>query len=306
MLRSLYCCLLRLHPHGFRQRFAEEMLSIFDQAERKKAALSLIADGFLSLVRQWILRPEFWHDPSPALAQQTASDGIPTFYTLDPFRPRMAAVIHGLVLSAAIFCMTCFAIRYSWIHLLHIRIPEVEFESPRTIQPGYGSVTNPSFENPAPEHPAGQRRVVPAAELRSLLQPSLETILGAMAQQSGVIQSVTAPDSSEARKVSRFSSRILRAPAETSPQLSVYEGTYVVESTDRVTILITAENGHLAMSVAGQPGRALSRVSDTKFAVQGAGDCWIEFVRKSRTGRDAAISQLQLFVNGQQFVAQRQ
>jgi len=39
MLRPLYRCLLRLHPPGFRKRFAEEMLSIFDQATECQAAV---------------------------------------------------------------------------------------------------------------------------------------------------------------------------------------------------------------------------------------------------------------------------
>jgi hypothetical protein len=125
MLRPLYCCVLRLHPPGFRQRFTEEMLSIFDHAGGETAAFRLLLDGLLSLARQWALRPEFWHDLSPARPQQPAPDGIPSFYTLDPFRPRIPAVIHALVLSTTVFCLTCFAIKYSWIHVLHVRIPEV-------------------------------------------------------------------------------------------------------------------------------------------------------------------------------------
>lgn len=147
MLRSLYRWLLRLHPPGFRRRFGDEMLLIFDQAVGKAAALKLLGDGMLSLARQWGLRSEFWHGISPAPTPQPASDGIPSFAILDPFRPRTAAVIHGLVLSTAVFCLTCFAIRYSWIHVLHVHIPEVQFESP--------SVMEPSTNAPAmPEEPA--------------------------------------------------------------------------------------------------------------------------------------------------------
>jgi hypothetical protein len=52
MLRPLYRCLLRLHPPGFRRRFGDEMLSIFDQAAGKAAAFKLLADGLLSLAQQ--------------------------------------------------------------------------------------------------------------------------------------------------------------------------------------------------------------------------------------------------------------
>lgn len=303
MLRSLYRCLLRLHPPGFRRRFGEEMLSIFDQGERGWVALSLLADGFMSLARQWALRPAFWHEISPATTPQTASDGTPSFYTLDPFRPRTAAVVNGLVLSLAIFCVTCFAIKYSWIHVLHIHIPEVEFESPQTIQASYANVTNSSFESFAPARPAGRRGAVPPAELRSLPQPSLDMILGANTPQSGVIQSVTAPDS-EAGKVSNLSGRILRIPAPPQSQLSAYEGSYVVESPTIMTISITAEDGHLMMSVAGRPRCALAPVSETKFVVTGT-DVWVEFVRDEHNTDGNRTLQLRVFLEGQLFIARR-
>ena len=135
MLRFLYQGLLRLHPPAFRKRFAEEMQSIFDQVTERLARARLLADGFLSLLRQWSLRPEFWHQFASG-GEHAASDGIPSFYTLDPFRPRAAAVVHGVILTVAIFCLTCFAIRYSWIHVLHVRIPEVQFESSSSSVPG--------------------------------------------------------------------------------------------------------------------------------------------------------------------------
>jgi hypothetical protein len=146
MLRPLYRCVLRLHPPGFRKRFAGEMLSIFDHTPEKPAAARLLADGLLSLLRQWTLRPESWHEISPA--RQPARDGVPTFHTLDPFRPRAGAVIHGLVLSTAVFGLTCFAIRYSWIHILHVRIREVQADSARSFQSESGPGADARFEKP--------------------------------------------------------------------------------------------------------------------------------------------------------------
>lgn len=49
MLRPLYRYMLRLHPPGFRQRFADEMLSIFDHSEGKLARAKLLADALLSV-----------------------------------------------------------------------------------------------------------------------------------------------------------------------------------------------------------------------------------------------------------------
>ena len=145
MLRPLYRYMLRLHPPGFRQRFADEMLSIFDHSEGKLARAKLLADALLSVVRQWTLRPEFWPEISPA--PQPAPDGIPSFHILDPFRPRPSAVIQGLVLSTAIFCLTCFAIRYSWINILHVRIREIQAENSQSVQSDSGPVANARFEN---------------------------------------------------------------------------------------------------------------------------------------------------------------
>lgn len=45
MTRFLYVCLLRLHPQRFRQRFAEEMLWIFDQAADSRSVTRLFADA---------------------------------------------------------------------------------------------------------------------------------------------------------------------------------------------------------------------------------------------------------------------
>ena len=55
MIRFLHVCLLRLHPRHFRQRFAGEMVWIFDQAAEGNARL--IVDAVLSLWRQWALHP---------------------------------------------------------------------------------------------------------------------------------------------------------------------------------------------------------------------------------------------------------
>jgi hypothetical protein len=128
MIRRLYLCVVRLHPPGFRRRFDEEMVSIFDQSAGTSSALSLLGDGLLSLARQWAWRREYWHD-LPAAAPQSAADGVPLFSTLDPFRPPASAIIHGLVLSTVMFSLNCFAIRYSWIGILHARMRQIQAQS---------------------------------------------------------------------------------------------------------------------------------------------------------------------------------
>src|SRR5581483_9679517 len=124
MLRRWYCFLLRMHPPYFRQRFGDEMLSIFDAtaADRtaestatpdgtaphgKLAALQLLADCVISLGRQWILRPDFWEQPARA-----AEDGIPHFHSFENYKPRGGALIYGVLLSVATFTLFCITFNY--------------------------------------------------------------------------------------------------------------------------------------------------------------------------------------------------
>lgn len=60
MSRSLYVFLIRLHPSDFRERFADEMLWIFEQEAALAGGLPLLADGVASLLRQRILRTGAW------------------------------------------------------------------------------------------------------------------------------------------------------------------------------------------------------------------------------------------------------
>jgi hypothetical protein len=195
MLRSFYRFALRLHPPCFRERFGEEMLSIFDQAAGRSASLMLLLDALRSLARQWMLRTEFWHDLAPTAEE--AADGIPSFQILEPFRPRTAAVVQGLILSSAVFCATCFAIRYSWIHLLHVHIPEVQFESPReTGEPtrqipsdaaantSRQPILNSSEESQAPTRPDTSPGTPPARPQSAFKQSSVAAQAGTMGGQT--------------------------------------------------------------------------------------------------------------------------
>lgn len=178
MLRPLYRYVLHLHPPAFRKRFADEMLSIFDDSVGKLNAFRLLMDGLLSLARQWALRSEFRHELSST--QQPATDGIPSFSTLDRFRPGAGAMIHGLVLSTAVFGLTSFAIKYSWIHVLHVRIPEVQFESQRSVQANPGSVArDPVERDSVSRHSEATAPAIPAAIKASTARPQLQESSGA-------------------------------------------------------------------------------------------------------------------------------
>lgn len=55
-MRSIYALLLRLHPKTFRDRFEAEMLCTFEDATQTEGTARLVMDGFVSFLRQRILR----------------------------------------------------------------------------------------------------------------------------------------------------------------------------------------------------------------------------------------------------------
>jgi hypothetical protein len=52
MIRALYSALLRVHPPAFRQRFADEMLCIFDEIPINTERASFLYDALRSLAVQ--------------------------------------------------------------------------------------------------------------------------------------------------------------------------------------------------------------------------------------------------------------
>jgi len=97
MGRLLYVCLVNLHPRHFRERFGEEMIGIYDEAAGRTRP-ALFIDGFVSLFRQWVLRPVHRESAlSPALAGKVSD--IPLFHQLDRSLPRRSALLNGAILS---------------------------------------------------------------------------------------------------------------------------------------------------------------------------------------------------------------
>jgi predicted dienelactone hydrolase len=72
MTRMLYDLLLRLHPAPFRARFRDEMMHTFEEAQATEGATRLLLDAFLSLLRQYFLRPH----ARPKLASQAITGSI--------------------------------------------------------------------------------------------------------------------------------------------------------------------------------------------------------------------------------------
>jgi hypothetical protein len=123
MLRFLYRCVLDVHPTHFRNRFADEMLSIFDEADGNLGQLKLLGDAITSLFRQWAFRPEFWQEPAP----RVAAEGVPMFFTFHASRLRTEALVYGVLLSAFALNGVCWTMGYAWNHPVFM-----------DIRPGYG------------------------------------------------------------------------------------------------------------------------------------------------------------------------
>jgi EF hand len=111
MLRWLYIQLIWLHPAPFRWRFGDDMLDDFDCAPIR-TRLRYFADGVASLARQWLLRPEFRRPETPAVAAEAVMQpvGVPLFQTIDTYKPRPAALLHGGLLAILWIVVSLFLI----------------------------------------------------------------------------------------------------------------------------------------------------------------------------------------------------
>lgn len=292
MLRHLYRCALRQHPSAFRMRFGEEMLAIFDSTKGRLPRFLLLMDSILSLTRQWTLRPEFWNELPTASRKQVALDGVPCFSTLDPFRPRAAALIHGLVLTAALFTVTCFSIRYSWIRVLDIHVPAFEFEGSASARPG----ASPSEFRGASGSESQQKRMPPASQSQTS-SPHLYV------EPLPVEAEVTAETKVE-RSNTRTSGSSPGTPVPVLGSLEIRLGSYAgtfLSSSPPVMISIEIRGDQLVMKREGLPERTLSPLSQTTFLVESSEGSEVEFASES----DGKFQRLELFEPGRRITARR-
>jgi hypothetical protein len=98
MGRLLYVWLVGLHPHHFRERFAEEMLGIYDEHTGSRRRAALFIDVLISLFRQWALRPAY-REPALSTALAGESADTPLFHMLDDSLPSRSALVNGALLS---------------------------------------------------------------------------------------------------------------------------------------------------------------------------------------------------------------
>ncbi|MGA1987627.1 MAG: hypothetical protein ABSG72_15280 [Candidatus Sulfotelmatobacter sp.] len=265
MLRHLYRCAVRLHPSSFRRRFGDEMLYIFDQQKGTLSALGVMLDCVFSLLRQWTLRPHIGIEPAVPLLSP-AADHIPSFGTLDPFRPRASAIINGTVLSLILFCMTVFAIRYSSIHILNLRIPGIAGNP----GPQVGAQTHLQVDVIPTEPEGTQSETIAAASLRTAAVP--RRTRGATIWLDPYV----------GKYISNY------PPAKISIQI---EGDP-----------LSGDHLSLSLAAAGHPSLALLPVSPSRFVVVGAKNSYADFTADAQ-GRICCLS---FVMNGNAITARRQ
>ena len=101
MVRSLYILLLRLHPLLFRERFGEEMITVFDETARTSSGVPLLVDAALSVWRQRVLRPD--RRRMTVTAAAAPAGDVLMFQVLDASPPRRSALVNGALLSILFF-----------------------------------------------------------------------------------------------------------------------------------------------------------------------------------------------------------
>lgn len=302
MLRLFYRWLLRFHPERFRERFAEEMLSIFDHVEGRAATAELVADAFISLVRQWTIRSEYWEEKVSA-SVPAGVGGFPIFYTLESFKPRKSALIGGAVLTWIACSAVLLAIRHSKIHSVYL--PSVSFEPVAS--------SNAQLPAGAPNLPPTQASVHPRAQSAAIearansLEADRPSLGKAMASE---------PNSSARASVSReqagLDARGKLGQTITTPPLvqslsqpvaptkirketfHLYVGVYSTDVPNKLTVLVTAQDGRLAIEVPGEQKSMLVHVHGARFAFSEAQNKWIEFMKND----NGAVYGLQISLNG--------
>jgi len=316
MLRLLYCWALRFHPARFRERFAEEMLSIFDHIEGRAAAAGLLADAFISLLRQWTMRSEYWEEKA-AVSVPAGVGGLPVFYTLENFKPRKSALLGGAVLTW-IACSSVFlALGHGRIHSVYL--PSVSFESPANSEDQLPASTPNLSPTRAIVRPCTQAS--PRPRTQAIIESGTNTPEADRVWLGRRIppEANSSAEVSEPQEQARLSAshKLHRNITTTPPVQSLsqpfvstnisrgdpfaYVGVYSTDAPGKFSVLITAEDGQLTIEIPGEQKSMLIPVHGTRFAFPETQNNWVEFMKHD----NGAVYGLRIYRNGSEFRAHR-
>ena len=282
MLRFIYRGVLRAHPSWFRRRFADEMLSIFDQTQGPLEAARLLGDGVISLLRQWTLRPEFLREP----AAPATPNGTPLFHTFESSKPRTEALLYGGLLSLLVLNGACWTMGYAWNHPSFVWIQQPVIRAPeswRSKPPGQGAATVASDESLYTDE--GRVLLVFKSHNPAPKTKSDASVDQALPQSAGAL--------SEAARGS--------VPGDADVDLQAFVGNYVVNSGGAQAVRVSLEDGHLHLEIAGEFRSSFVPVSQSRLVAVGINDCAIEFVKNA----DGTVAQVDIFRGAQHLTAVR-
>jgi hypothetical protein len=105
VILRLYSFLVRRHPSQFRDRFGEEMLSIFDDSAADRKSARLLFDAGVSLFRQWFLRSPYRR--SERIQNMARRANFAWTLSIIPVQIFVAAEVHPVTktANAALFYM---------------------------------------------------------------------------------------------------------------------------------------------------------------------------------------------------------
>ncbi len=297
MIRSVFHLLVNLHPRAFRERFAAEMLSIFDHSTGSKAAFSLVFDAWLSLLRQWGFRPAFWGDAVAFEQSQSVSAGAPAFFILETPKLRKVALLHGGILSLVFFIVISLAVLNSRGSRIQPKLPRIVADT------SWGAASAEKSDDlakallaararnsaPAPDaQPATpqQRRIAAQQSVAQggapgiAISPSPDTVPPATLAPASPVAGNSSPQifwpivPDENATPVPPGKAIAIAPA---PPLPSYEGTYTVNPPNSFKVEITGAGNQLFLSSSGKPKTALAPCTETSFRFQDSTVCGITF-----------------------------
>ena len=270
------------------------MLSIFDLSNGKKAALSLVVDAWLSLLRQWGFRPSFWNDAVAVEQPQPASAGAPAFFVLESRRPRGIALIHGGILSLLFFVVISLAVLNSRGSQVQPWLPRIKPESlwgtpaiqgsddlaktMRTMnsyQPPSAQSSQPQkrpVETPLAAAPPNPTRIATSA---STGPTSFPTVAPAPLATGGPPPQISWQMSPNGAASSSPPSEVAASAVPLS--LQAYAGTYVVKHPLQLRVDVMEEGGQLFLTSSGKPKTALVRCSSLTFRYEDSPNCGVIF-----------------------------
>ncbi|HST10477.1 MAG TPA: hypothetical protein VLL05_08860 [Terriglobales bacterium] len=285
MLRFLYSAALRAHPRYFRDRFAEEMQAIFDQTDSPFVHAGLLADAAVSLLRQRMLRAEFWERP----AATEADRGALLFSSLGDSKPRTVALFYGAILSALVLNGVSLTIGYAWEHPIFIEIRQPVIVPPAAWR------ARPRLQ-PVPSAPA---------------EPSLYTDQGRVLL---IFNSPSHPASSAQPAKPASQAAPAAEPVETNPStantavdtpagvLASYAGTYVTQSPAGQRVRVTIDRGRLDLEVVGEFRSLLAPLPNPQLLACDVGDCWVMF----STSAKGTVERIEVHHLGREILAIRE